>query len=161
MSAINAMPAYWGAYGMTQAGSSTGITFAIYNIGGIAAVPIGGPMNDYLGRKWAMFIGCSLVIIGTCVQAPSKSMSAFLGGRFLLGLGASFCAISAPTYASEMAHPYWRGALTGLYNVCWYVVSFFPENSAIEFLNFANSNLLIGLYYCLMDLLWNPETYQW
>jgi hypothetical protein len=48
MSAINAMPEYYHYYGMSSAGSATGITFAIYNIGGIATVPFGGPINDKL-----------------------------------------------------------------------------------------------------------------
>ena len=124
MSAINAMQAYYTFYGMKNSGSPTGITFVIYNIGGIAALPFTGPINDRLGRKWAMFIGCAVVIIGTSVQAPSQTMSAFLGGRFLLGFGATFCSVSAPTYVSEMAHPHWRGSLTGLYNVCWYLGKF-------------------------------------
>jgi MFS family permease len=47
----------------------------------------------------------------------------FLAGRFLLGFGVSFCCVSAPCYVSEMAHPKWRGTITGLYNTCWYIGS--------------------------------------
>jgi MFS family permease len=32
-------------------------------------------------------------------------MGQFMGGRFLLGFGVSYCCIAAPTYVSELAHP--------------------------------------------------------
>lgn len=107
----------------SEAGSGTGIVFAMYNIGSVAAVFLTGPTNDYLGRRWGMFIGSALVIIGTCIQAPTTTHGQFLGGRFVLGFGVSFCCVSAPTYVSEMAHPAFRGTLTGLYNCTWYIGS--------------------------------------
>lgn len=70
-----------------------------------------------------MFIGALIVIIGTCVQAPSPHRGQFLAGRFILGFGVSFSCVSAPCYVSEMAHPKWRGTLTGLYNCTWYIGS--------------------------------------
>lgn len=95
----------------------------MYNIGSIAAVFFTGPVNDMFGRRWGMFTGALLVIIGTCVQAPSTYGGQFLAGRFVLGFGVSFCCVSAPCYVSEMAHPRWRGTLTGLYNCTWYIGS--------------------------------------
>jgi MFS family permease len=100
-------------------GSQTGFIFAIYNIGSIAALPFTGPINDYLGRRIGMFAGALLIIIGTCVQAPSTNLNMFIGGRFVLGFGVSFCSVSAPCYVSEMSHPRWRGIHTGLYNCMW------------------------------------------
>lgn len=70
-----------------------------------------------------MFTGALFVIIGTCVQAPAKTVGMILGGRFILGFGVSFCCVSAPCYVSEMAHPQWRGTLTGFYNCTWYIGS--------------------------------------
>lgn len=70
-----------------------------------------------------MFTGALIIIIGTCVQATSTGRGQFLGGRFVLGFGVSFCCVSAPCYVSEMAHPSWRGTITGLYNCTWYIGS--------------------------------------
>jgi len=70
-----------------------------------------------------MFVGALVIIIGTCVQATAKAVPQLLGGRFLLGFGVSFCCVSAPCYVSEMAHPRWRGTLTGFYNCTWYIGS--------------------------------------
>jgi MFS family permease len=85
-----------------SAGSSTGITFAIYNIGSIPAVFFSGPVNDYWGRRAGMFTGAIIVVIGTCIQAPSVNRGMFLAGRFLLGFGVSFACVSAPCYVSEV-----------------------------------------------------------
>lgn len=109
--------------GRSSEGSSTGIVFAMYNIGSIAAVFFTAPVNDWFGRRWGMFTGAAIVIIGTCVQATSTNRGHFLGGRFILGFGVSFCCVSAPCYVSEMAHPTWRGTITGLYNCTWYIGS--------------------------------------
>ncbi|KAJ0122388.1 sugar transporter-like protein [Diaporthe amygdali] len=123
MGGLNGMNAYQKYFNMTEAGSGTGLVFAMYNIGSVAAVFLTGPANDLLGRRAGMFIGSAIVVIGTCVQAPSTTQGQFLGGRFILGFGVSFCCVSAPTYVSEMAHPAFRGTLTGLYNCTWYIGS--------------------------------------
>ncbi|KAL9572243.1 hypothetical protein ACKAV7_003626 [Fusarium commune] len=123
MGGLNGMESYQKYFGMVVADSSTGIVFAMYNIGSVAAVFFTGPVNDSFGRRWGMFLGALLVIVGTCVQAPSTHRGQFLAGRFVLGFGASFCCVSAPCYVSEMAHPHWRGTLTGLYNCTWYIGS--------------------------------------
>lgn len=123
MGGLNGMKAYQKYFNMTSEGSATGLVFAMYNIGSVAAVFLTGPANDLLGRRAGMFIGAAIVVIGTCVQAPSTTQRQFLGGRFVLGFGVSFCSVSAPTYVSEMAHPAFRGTLTGLYNCTWYIGS--------------------------------------
>lgn len=121
MGGLNGMVSYREYFGTQVDGSSTGLTFAMYNIGSIAATVFTGPTNDWLGRRWGMFIGAAIIIIGTGVQAPATSGNQFLAGRFVLGFGVSFCCVSAPCYVSEIAHPMWRGTLTGLYNCTWYI----------------------------------------
>ncbi|KAF2836366.1 general substrate transporter [Patellaria atrata CBS 101060] len=123
MGGLNAMESYQKTFNMKSAGSSTGITFALYPIGSIPAVFLTGPVNDYWGRRMGMFTGALIIILGTCIQAPAVNRSMFLAGRFLLGFGVSFCCVSAPCYVSEMAHPSWRGTITGLYNCTWYIGS--------------------------------------
>ncbi|KAL4914364.1 general substrate transporter [Aspergillus aurantiobrunneus] len=123
MGGLNAMETYLAFFNMETSGSSTGIVFAIYNIGSIPAVFFTGPVNDYWGRRVGMFIGALIIVIGTCVQSPSVNRGMFLAGRFILGFGVSFCSVSAPCYVSEMAHPAWRGTITGLYNTTWYIGS--------------------------------------
>lgn len=68
-----------------------------------------------------MFIGCLIIVIGTCVQASCHNLAGFMGGRFILGFGVAITSTAGPAYASEMAHPAWRGALTGVFNTFWYI----------------------------------------
>ncbi|KAK1983645.1 general substrate transporter [Colletotrichum cereale] len=124
MGSLNGMESYQRTFNMKTSGSSTGIVFMMYNLGSVCAIAFTGPVNDLLGRRWGMFTGAVLIIVGTCIQATSHTVSQFLGGRFLLGFGVSFCCVSAPTYVSELAHPKWRGTLTGLYNCMWPVGAF-------------------------------------
>ncbi|EME79582.1 uncharacterized protein MYCFIDRAFT_37642 [Pseudocercospora fijiensis CIRAD86] len=123
MGGVNAMESYQKYFELGQASSGTGLVFAMYNIGSIPAVFCTGPVNDLFGRRWGMFTGALVIIVGTCVQATSHNMGQFLAGRFILGFGVSFCCVSAPCYVSELAHPHWRGTLTGFYNCTWYIGS--------------------------------------
>ena len=68
-----------------------------------------------------MFIGALIIIIGTCVQASSQNLAAFMIGRFILGFGVAISVTAGPAYVSEMAHPSYRGIMTGLYNTFWYI----------------------------------------
>lgn len=88
------MTQYQKYFGLSQAGASTGLVFALYNIGSIPAVFLTGPVNDRFGRRAGMFTGAVIIIIGTCIQAPAVNMGMFMAGRFILGFGVSFCCVS-------------------------------------------------------------------
>lgn len=96
--------------------------------GSISALPLVGPVNDRLGRRAGMFTGASIIIVGAIVIAKSLNGGMFLGGRFILGFGVAFCNISAPVYVGEIAHPYWRGTLMGIYSSLAFVLSSHPHH---------------------------------
>lgn len=116
MSAINAMEPYQRDMSLSGAGSSTGIVFIVYNLGQIAAFPFCGFLADGYGRRVCIFVGCFLVLIGTAVQASASSLPQFIGGRFLLGFGASIASAAGPAYTVELSHPAYRGFMAGMYN---------------------------------------------
>ncbi|KAK3329963.1 hypothetical protein B0H66DRAFT_572223 [Apodospora peruviana] len=169
MGGLNGMTSYQRYFNMSTAGSSTGLVFAMYNIGSVAAVFFTGPVNDWFGRRWGMFTGAAIVIVGTCVQAPSTTQGQFLGGRFLLGFGVSFCCVSAPCYVSEMAHPRWRGTLTGLYNCTWYIGSIIASWTVYGCAYIKNDSGWRIPIWCQMvtsgivclGVLWLPESPRW
>jgi MFS family permease len=70
-----------------------------------------------------MFISVVVIFIGTIVQATATNLAAFMIGRFLLGVGAALGPSSGLPCVSEMAHPTWRGNLTGFYNTYYFVGS--------------------------------------
>ncbi|CAA9962223.1 hypothetical protein CFE70_005629 [Pyrenophora teres f. teres 0-1] len=121
MGSINAMKGYQNTFGLSGAGSSTGIIFIIYNLGQIAAFPFCGFLADGYGRRVCIFVGCLLVIVGTTVQATAHETAHFIGGRFILGFGASIASAAGPAYTVELAHPAYRGTMAGMYNNFWWL----------------------------------------
>ncbi|KAK3613037.1 hypothetical protein LTR56_028103, partial [Elasticomyces elasticus] len=116
MGAINAMKSYQSTFGLSGDGSSTGIIFIIYNCGQIAAFPFCGFLADGYGRRICIFVGCALVLVGTAVQTTAHTIEQFIGGRFVLGFGASIASAAGPAYTVELAHPSYRGTMAGMYN---------------------------------------------
>lgn len=47
----------------------------------------------------------------------------FIAARGILGFGIAITGNAAPTLVVELAHPNYRGTITGLYNTTWYVGS--------------------------------------
>lgn len=70
MGAINSYPQYRNYFGFSvdEGTPSTGIVYAIYTIGNLVGSFAAGPATDIRGRKWGMFVGCLIIIIGTCIQ---------------------------------------------------------------------------------------------
>ncbi|KAI1077284.1 lactose permease [Whalleya microplaca] len=121
MGSVNAMIPYQETFGLSGAGSTTGIIFIIYNLGQIASFPFCGLIADGWGRRWCIFIGCIIVLAGTAIQTPANSTGQFIAGRFVLGFGSSIASAAAPAYTVELAHPAYRGTMAGMYNNFWWV----------------------------------------
>ncbi|KAI1118181.1 lactose permease [Nemania sp. NC0429] len=121
MGAINAMKPYQETFGLDGAGSTTGIIFVIYQIGQIVSFPFCGLIADGWGRRWCIFIGCLIVLVGTAVQGSASQLGQFIAGRFILGFGASIASAAGPAYTVELAHPAYRGTMAGMYNNFWWV----------------------------------------
>jgi MFS family permease len=94
---------------------------AIYNIGGLSALPFSAYVADYLGRKKGVAIGILLIFAGTIIQVVPNAHHAayFIGGRFLIGMGTNISQGSAPVLVVELAHPQHRGTITTMYNVIY------------------------------------------
>lgn len=101
MGAINAMEEYHESFGLAGQASTKGMIFIIYNLGQIASFPFCGLFADGLGRRWCIFIGCLIVVVGTAVQTTANSMEQFIGGRFVLGFGASIASAAGPAVSFQ------------------------------------------------------------
>lgn len=44
-----------------------------------------------------------------------------MGGRFIVGFGVAITSSAGPAYVSELAHPAYRGLMTGVYNCFWFI----------------------------------------
>jgi MFS family permease len=89
-------------------------------------------MADYGGRKWTIFVGCTIVVIAGVVQCLSINIHMFTAARFLststslrhdhsytemiaVGMGSGFSGLGSPLLITELAHPAERGKITALY----------------------------------------------
>lgn len=99
------MDPYQHDMGLSGAGSSSGIVFIVYNLGQIAAFPFCGFLADGYGRRICIFVGCLLVLVGTAIQGSAHGLQQFIGGRFVLGFGASIASAAGPAYTVEVLLP--------------------------------------------------------
>lgn len=102
------------SFGLTGAGSSTGIVFIIYNIGQIAAFPFCSWIADGYGRRACIIAGCAIILVGTAVQSTAHNLGQFMGGRFILGFGAIIAHAASPVYTLELSHPAYRAMTAGM-----------------------------------------------
>lgn len=79
-------------------------------IGGLIA----GALSDYTGRKPVLGIGDVIFIGGAIAQAACHTVSAIIGGRFLIGLGVGLASCVAPIYIQELSPTRLRGRLVVL-----------------------------------------------
>lgn len=110
----------------SDSGIWAGIVSAMYQIGGVSALPFVGPAIDTWGRRVGMFLGSLLIVLGTLVcglTITNASVGQFMGGRFMLGFGVSIAAAAGPIYVVETTHPAYRGMVTGYCNTFWFVGS--------------------------------------
>lgn len=76
------------------------------------------PIQNGIGRKKCLMLGCSIFIVGGVVQtACFRSLSQFYVGRLLAGIGVGIMSSACPTYASEIAPKDIRGRVTGLFQI--------------------------------------------
>lgn len=100
-------------------GSWAALNSAMYQIGGVCALPFVGPFSDNWGRRVGMIIGASIIVVGTILNGTTVidgSLGQLKAGRFILGFGVSIVTSAGPIYVVETAHPAWRGIITAYCN---------------------------------------------
>jgi len=106
----------WQKYFNNPTGSTLGLLGAIQNIGSLGSIPIAPIWNDYFGRRKTVMLGGAMMLTGAALQASSKSVAWFLGGRCLLGFGGGFNNNADPLMVIELCYPSHRAPIAGSYN---------------------------------------------
>jgi sugar porter (SP) family MFS transporter len=122
MSSINTLDQYLHYYHLSGAGASTGIVFSIFNIGQIAGSFFIW-IADFQGRRFAIAFSCAGIIVATIIVSTAKTLSVFIGGRFLLSFFSTITSNSVAVYVVEISPPHIRGLTSGLYNTLYYLGS--------------------------------------
>lgn len=63
------------------------LSIPFYMFGGILSTPLFGFFSDYWGRKWTIIGGLGAFVFGTVFCLMASSVSMFLIGRFIQGIG--------------------------------------------------------------------------
>ncbi|KAJ3959835.1 hypothetical protein N0V92_003542 [Colletotrichum tropicale] len=69
------------------------------------------PVNDWIGRRGAIFVGAIFGVIGPLGQAFCQSWPQILACRILLGIGMGLKEVTVPVFSAENAPANIRGAL--------------------------------------------------
>ena len=92
-------------------------------VGGIVSAFQGGAIAgtifnmlfaDMLGRRWTIFVGAVISILGSSLQAGAVNMAMLIIGRFIGGVAVGQLTSTIPMYAGELSEAKYRGTLSGL-----------------------------------------------
>lgn len=64
--------------------------------GTIVASPAAAVISDRLGRRWSMFIGACVIIVGSIIACSASTVAQLTVARFILGAGIAVMTVSAP-----------------------------------------------------------------
>ncbi|CAM1508701.1 Fc.00g055490.m01.CDS01 [Cosmosporella sp. VM-42] len=111
----------WQDYFDHPAGSRLGSLSNGVIFGQILAFPIAPWLADHTGRRFPIFIGSILLVIGAALQCAAQNYAMFLVSRMVIGFGGLIAVESSPMLVSELAYPTHRPVLVGYYNNLWYL----------------------------------------
>ncbi|KAJ0983690.1 hypothetical protein J5N97_011945 [Dioscorea zingiberensis] len=88
----------------------TSFTSSLY-LAALVASFFASSVTRMFGRKWSMFGGGLVFLIGAAINGAAKNIAMLILGRMFLGIGVGFANQSVPVYLSEMAPARMRGML--------------------------------------------------
>jgi sugar porter (SP) family MFS transporter len=86
-----------------------GVALCIFALGVSIAAPMAGSFADYAGRKAAMMVASTLLIIGGLLMACATSFEMLISGRVVAGCGAGVGLTAVTAYMSEVSPAHSRG----------------------------------------------------
>ncbi|OLN81196.1 Lactose permease 27 [Colletotrichum chlorophyti] len=111
----------WKEYFGDPQGSLKGIIAAAYSLGAILSLPFIPIVNDKFGRRWSIFGGSAIMILGAIIQGASQHVGMYIVARMILGFGIPTCIVSGSSLIGELGYPKERPVLTSLFNVAYFV----------------------------------------
>ncbi|KAK5626696.1 hypothetical protein RRF57_002411 [Xylaria bambusicola] len=120
INALQIVPS-WIDYFDDPQGPIKGIIAASYSLGAILSLPFIGIVNDRFGRRWSIFGGSAIMVIGALIQGLSVNVAQYIIARLILGFGIPTCIVSASSLIGELSYPKERPVLTSLFNVSYFV----------------------------------------
>jgi sugar porter (SP) family MFS transporter len=120
INALQIVPS-WNTYFNNPTGSLKGIIAAAYSLGAILSLPFIPIVNDKFGRRWSIFGGSVIMVIGALIQGFAQHAGMYIVARMVLGFGIPTCIVSGSSLIGELAYPKERPIMTSLFNVAYFV----------------------------------------
>ncbi|KAI8631614.1 general substrate transporter [Xylariaceae sp. FL1651] len=120
INALQIVPS-WISYFDNPDGALKGIIGASYSLGAILSLPFIGMVNDKFGRRWSIFGGSVIMVIGALIQGLAVDVAQYIVARLILGFGIPTCIVSASSLIGELSYPKERPVMTSLFNVSYFV----------------------------------------
>ncbi|KAH1328777.1 hypothetical protein KXV51_008208 [Aspergillus fumigatus] len=99
-------------YTMHHPGDSLmGIIVSIYNLGCFTGCIFNFVVAEWLGRRRAMWVAMTWIIIGASLQTSAFSVAHLMVGRFVTGIGTGIETSTVPMYQAELCEASKRGKL--------------------------------------------------
>ncbi|KAE8147157.1 general substrate transporter [Aspergillus avenaceus] len=98
-----------------------GFLGAAYNLGAILALPFVPWINQRFGRRWTIFFGSCISLVGALLQGFSNGVAMYIIARLLLGFGIPFCIVAGSSLIGELGYPKERPILTSLFNSSYFI----------------------------------------
>lgn len=113
----------WKTYMGQPEGAFQGFIAAAYSLGAFLSLPLVPWCNRKFGRRWSIFIGSWIMVVGSIVQGCSQHVGMYIFARAVLGFGIPVCIVAGSALIGEVAYPKERPILTSLFNVSYFVGS--------------------------------------
>lgn len=155
--------------GLVNNASLIGTISALFDVGSFFGAILAFLIGGILGRKRALLLGTTIMIVGVCLQTAASSIAVMIAGRIVTGLGNGMNCATAPIWQSETSRAEMRGKLViiqlimcvvGFSIVNWlnYGLAFVPGSFGWRFpLAFQ----LVFLFIILATAPWLPESPRW
>ncbi|KAH7012973.1 general substrate transporter [Ilyonectria destructans] len=109
---LNVVPKYYEHFKLTT--DLVALNTAIVSAGQVVSGLFAGHLSDHFGRRGALSIGASIIIIGAVLQASATTEAQFCVGRFVEGFAFTIVQTSSTTWIMESMPPKHRGILMGI-----------------------------------------------
>jgi sugar porter (SP) family MFS transporter len=145
--------------------NQVGLVNSAMPLGAVGGALLLSPMNEGLGRRWAIIVACLLYTVGAALEAGAISYGMMIPGRLVLGLGLGLEGGTVPVYVAECVARKYRGNLVSLYQFNIALGEVFGYVVAAIFVNVKSGNWrymlgssLVFSTIMLIGMLFMPES---
>ncbi|KAI9574364.1 general substrate transporter, partial [Boletus coccyginus] len=109
----------WLEYYHHPRSASLGLMVGMYSLGSVVALPFVPFIVNKTGRRYPIFLGGAISIVGGLLQGSALDFVMFIVARFILGFANSFCVVAAASLIGELSYPKERAVICSLFNASY------------------------------------------